>query len=52
MNVIEIIILVILGLNFVLLITLFLTRGKGSNNAEIAGLAREIADYKPTTSRN
>ena len=44
MNVIEIIILVILGLNFVLLITLLLTRGKGSNNAEIAGLAREIAE--------
>ena len=44
MNVIEIIILVLLGLNFVLLITLLLTRGKGSNNAEIAGLAREIAE--------
>lgn len=44
MNVIEIIILVLLGLNFVLLITLLLTRGKGSNNAEIASLAREIAE--------
>lgn len=44
MNVIEIIILVLLGLNFVLLITLLLTRGKGSNNAEITSLAREIAE--------
>lgn len=44
MNVIEIIILVLLGLNFILLITLLLTRGKGSNNAEIASLAREIAE--------
>lgn len=44
MNVIEIIILVLLGLNFVLLITLLLTRGKGSNNAEIASLAHEIAE--------
>lgn len=44
MDVIEIIILVLLGLNFVLLITLLLTRGKGSNNAEIASLAREIAE--------